>query len=250
MKTRLLIVASLAAPWLAAGAQADTLFGIYAGAGKWRQEYSGDVASGATDIDVERDLDIGDDDNNVFYFALEHGVPVLPNVRLNYADVAGSGRNVLTRSVEFRGEEFTVSENVASEVDFQQADAVLYYELLDNVVSLDLGVGARWVDGYVEVASPTDAGRADFEGVLPMLYGRFRLDLPLTGVWLGSDVMGLTYDGHDLLDASAQIGWESSVGLGFEAGWRAYMLDLDDIDQVDRADITIRGPYLAVNFHF
>ncbi len=250
MRKGLLIAASLAAPWLTGAASADTLFGVYAGAGKWQQDYSGDVASGITDIDLERDLDIGDENNNVLYLALEHGVPVLPNLRFNYADVTGDGRNTLTRTVEFRGEVFTVSEDVASEVDFEQMDAVLYYELLDNVVSLDLGIGARWVDGYVQVASTTDTGRADFKGALPMLYGRVRVDLPFTGLWVGGDLMGLTYDDHDLLDATAQLGWESPVGLGAELGWRSYQLDLDTIDDIDSADITISGPYAAINFHF
>ena len=33
--------------------QADTLFGIYAGAGTWQQEYSGDVTSGISSVDIE-----------------------------------------------------------------------------------------------------------------------------------------------------------------------------------------------------
>ncbi|MFW6094390.1 MAG: TIGR04219 family outer membrane beta-barrel protein [Pseudomonadota bacterium] len=250
MITRSLTAACLLAPWLAAGAQADTLFGIYAGAGKWQQNYEGDFASQGTAIDLEDDLDIDDEDNNVAYLALEHGVPVMPNVRANYADISGSGSSTLSRTITFRGEQFNVTQAVSSEVDFEQVDAIAYYEVLDNVVSLDLGVGARWVDGHVEVVSPTQSGRADFEGTLPMLYGRARFDLPLTGLWLGGDLMGLTYDDHDLLDATVQVGWESAVGLGAEVGYRTYRLDLDDIDEIDGADIDINGPYAAINYHF
>ncbi|MEQ8859833.1 MAG: TIGR04219 family outer membrane beta-barrel protein [Pseudomonadales bacterium] len=237
---------ALAAP----GAQAETLFGVYAGAGTWQQSFSGGIASGGEKIDVEDDLDVNDDANNVFYAALEHGVPVLPNVRMNYADVSGSGRNLLTRSVEFNGQVFTLSEDVASEVNLTQTDLVAYYEVLDNTLSLDVGVAARWVDGDVEVASASEVAGAKFEGVLPLVYARTRFDLPFTGLWVGGEAMGLAYDGHQLLDANAQLGWESPLGLGAEIGWRTLRLDLDDIDEIDSADIDISGPYAALNFHF
>lgn len=237
---------------MAGAVQADTLFGVYVGAGVWQQEYSGDVASGEEelDVDVERDLDLSEEDNNVFYFALEHGVPVLPNLRVDYADISTSGQNTLSRTITFRGETFNVSEDVSSELDFTQADLVAYYELLDNVVSLDLGLAARWVDGHVEVSADSGFGRADFEGVLPLLYLRARADLPLTGLWLGGEAMGLAYDGHQLLDAAAQVGWESPIGLGAEIGWRTFRLDLDSFEDIDNAEIDVNGPYAAINFHF
>ncbi len=235
---------------LSGAAQADTLFGVYAGAGTWQQSFSGDVASGGERVDVEDDLDIGNDTNNVLYLAVEHGVPVLPNVRLNYSDVAGDGRNLLTRSVEFNGQVFSLAENVASEVNLTQTDLVAYYEVLDNTLSLDLGVAARWVDGDVEVASATDVAAAEFKGALPLLYARGRVDLPFTGLWAGAEAMGLAYGGHQLLDVTAQVGWESPLGIGAEIGWRTLRLELDSIDEIDSADVDISGPYVALNFHF
>lgn len=251
MAKHFMATASALAALLTAGtANADRLFGVYAGAGVWQQEYSGDIASGAEDVDVERDLDLDDQNSNVLYFALEHGVPVLPNLRLNYADISTDGRNTLTRTVAFRGQTFTVSDEVRSELDLTQMDAVAYYQVLDNMVSLDLGLAARWVDGDVEVSSTSGVGRAEFEGAVPLLYGRGRADLPLTGLWVGAEAMGMAYDGHQLLDASAQVGWESPVGLGAEIGWRSYNLELDSFDNIDNAEIDISGPYAAVNFHF
>src|SRR6056297_2908400 len=218
---------------VAGTAQADSLFGLYLGAGKWEQSFSGEVASGPIEVDVETDLDLGDDRNNLFYAAFEHGVPLLPNVRVHYLDVTSSGTETLSRSIEFNGEVFSFSEVVASEVEFTQKDAVLYYQLLDNVLSLDLGIGARWLDGHAEIASSTDVGRVDFDEVGPMLYGRARVDLPFTGLWVGAELMGVAYDGDDLLDANAQIGWESPIGLGAEVGWRGMRMNLDDIGALD-----------------
>lgn len=244
----------LAALCGSAAAHGDTVFGLYAGAGAWKQEYSGDVASSDEDfaVDVESDLALDDERNNVFYLAIEHPVPVLPNLRASYTDISTTGRNVLNRTITFQDETFAVDEEVSSDVELTQAELIAYYELLDNVVSLDLGVAARWVDGHVEVVSASGAGsgRADFDGVLPLLYGRARVDLPLTGFWVGADATGLGYDGHQLLDLSAQVGWESPIGLGAELGWRRFDLELDEIEDIDGADVEIEGPYAAVNFHF
>jgi len=249
--TRHLTAAAALTALLGTGvAHGDTLFGVYAGAGTWQQGFSGGVASGGEEIDIEDDLDIGNDTNNVFYVALEHGIPVIPNFRIAHADVSGNGRNLLTRTITFNGEVFTVAEDVASEVALTQTDAVLYYEILDNVVSLDVGLAGRWVDGEVEVSSSTEVAGAEFKGVLPMLYARTRIDLPFTGLWAGAEAMGLAYDDHQLLDANAQVGWESPLGLGAEIGWRTMHLELDSIDEIDSADIDISGPYAALNFHF
>ncbi len=241
----------LAALAIAGPANADTLFGVYAGAGVWQQAYSGDAASGANDVNLERDLDLKDQHNNVFYLALEHGVPVLPNLRVSYVDLSTDGSNALGRTVTFAGQQFTVGDTVASSLDIKMTDAVAYYEVLDNVLSLDLGLAARVVDGRMEVASETaGAGRARFKGVLPMLYTRARADLPFSGFWVGGEAMGVAYDNQQFLDANAEIGWESPLGLGAELGWRTISLELDGLDDIDSAKIDISGPYAAFNFHF
>ena len=125
-------------------AQADTLFGIYAGAGTWQQEFGGDVNSGFADVSVENDLGLDDDDGNIFYVAVEHGVPVLPNVRAQLFTIDVEGDNVLSRAIEFNGQTFTVADLVSTEIELTQSDAVFYYEVLDNVVSLDLGLAVSW----------------------------------------------------------------------------------------------------------
>ena len=83
-----------------------------------------------------------------------------------------------------------------------------------------------------------------------MLYGKIRADLPLTGLWIGAQAQGKSYDDNSLIEFDAQIGWESEVGFGIEAGYRAVQIELDTFDDVDNADIDVSGPYAAVNYHF
>jgi outer membrane protein len=165
-------------------------------------------------------------------------------------DISVAGDSVLTRPIDFNGSIFFASDPIATDVHLKQTDLVLYYELLDNVVSLDLGVGGRLIDGHVEVASTLEVARAEFKGVLPMLYAKARADLPFGGFWVGAEAQGLGYDGNSLIDATAQIGWESKWGIGAEAGWRMFHMELDDYDEISGADFDVSGPYLALNLHF
>ncbi len=229
---------------------ADTLFGVYVGAGTWEQESSGEVISALSNVDVEDDLAIGDDNSTVLYVAVEHGIPFLPNVRAQHFGIDVDGSSVLSRTIEFNGQVFSVAEAVDTVVDLTQTDAVFYYEALDNVVSLDLGLSVSLIEGSFSVRSLTEATEAEFEEVIPMLYARARADLPFTGLWVGAEAQGISYDDSSLLEYNAQVGWESDFGLGFEAGYRAVELEIEAFDDVDNADIEIRGPYAAINYHF
>ena len=231
-------------------AHADTLFGVYAGAGTWQQSFSGDVTSGITAVDVEDDLNLDDDGNTVLYVAVEHGVPFLPNLRAQHVSLDVDGANTLSRTIEFNGQVFTLADDVNTVVDLTQSDAVLYYELLDNVVTLDLGLAFSLLEGSIKVASATDSADADFDEVVPMLYAKARADLPFTGFWVGAEAQGISYDGNSLTEFNAQLGWESDIGVGFEAGYRAVQIELDSFDDVDNAELEIRGPYAAINYHF
>ena len=229
---------------------ADTLFGIYAGAGTWEQQFSGDVSSGTSTVDVEDDLALDDDSNTVFYVALEHGVPLLPNIRAQHFAIDVDGSNVLSRSIEFNGETFELSEDVSTAIDLRQSDAVLYYEVLDNYLSLDVGLAVSFIEGSIDVASASQNARAEFDEVLPMAYVKTRVDLPLTGLWLGAEAQGVSYQDNSLMEFNAQLGYESKLGFGIEAGWRSVRIEVAEFDDVDSAKIDISGPYAALNYHF
>ena len=231
-------------------ASADTLFGLYVGAGGWKQDFSGDVASGVTDIDVGDDLGLEEETNNLLYIAIEHGVPALPNIRLQHMNVDVTGANVLTRTIDFNGTVFSVSDAIDTDVDVKTTDAVFYYELLDNVFSLDLGMAARHMDGYVNVESSVEFARADFDGFIPMVYGAARVDLPLTGLWVAASGMGIAFSGDTLIDVNAHVGYESDIGLGVELGWRSLRFEMEEFDDIDVAELDVSGPYAALNFHF
>jgi outer membrane protein len=229
---------------------ADSLFGVYAGVGTWKTEASGHFDTGTGRIDLNQDLGLEEDLVNTFYVAMEHGVPVLPNVEVAYVSMSAEGSGSLSRSFNLDDVTFSANETIASSVELDQQDLVLYYQMLDNWVSIDAGIAVRWLNGEIHAYSDSASGRARMEGAVPLFYGKARFDLPFSGMWLAADAKGMSFDGNELIDAKAVVGWQSKLGLGLEAGWRTYMLTLEEFDEVTGADIRVQGPFASLNYHF
>jgi outer membrane protein len=238
-----LVMGALAIP----ASHADTIFGIYASGARWNADITGDFRSeGAVDIETGQ-LGLEDTGSNVFHVAIEHGVPLMPNVRLRHTDLSWNETATITTPVTFEGSSFKGA--VTSELDFSHLDGTMYYEILDNIVSLDVGITARIFDGRISLRDATAAQELTLDAGIPMLYGNVQFDLPLTGLYAGAETNVFTLSGNTLQDSVIRIGYESSLGLGAEAGYRSLTLDLDDLQDV-YSSLESKGAYLAGTFHF
>lgn len=237
--------ASLAA--LATPAAADTIAGLYAGAGIWRAGPGGNIGVVAVDVDS---LGLSSESNAYFYVALEHPVPALPNVKLQHTRLGTSGDGILSRQFRLEDVEFSVGESVSTELDLTHTDVVMYYELLDNVVGLDLGGTLRVFNGHARAANRSRTLResVDIDLAIPMAYGRALVELP-GGFALNAEANVIGYSGNSLQDLSAHVAYafDSVVDVGVEVGYRRFALELDDDAQTD---VALDGPYVAVTLHF
>lgn len=239
-------------------ASADTI-GLFVGAGTFNPEFSGtfknsDTSDTVGEIDLEDDLDLDDDSATFFYIAIEHPIPVLPNIRLARTDMEQEGTSTLTRDITFDGETYSANAQVDSTVDLSHTDVTLYYELLDNWVNLDLGLTVRQFDGKLEITGKTSDGDTetaseDVDYPVPMLYAKAQFDLPLTGLYASVDGNFIGYGGNTFFDATGKVGYETSIGFGVEAGLRSITLEIDDEEDVE-ADMEFSGMYLAAHYHF
>lgn len=234
-------------------AQAD-IIGFEAGVSYWQQNPSGWIEDevGGTPADIEDDLSLDDESDFTFWAAFEHPIPLLPNIKLRHTPMDLSGSGNVSREFTFRGETYSANADVDSSLQLDQTDFILYYELLDNWVSLDLGANIKYIDGELNVtgtsAGATASETLSFSAPIPMLYGRALAALPFTGLSVGAEASGIAYSGNNLVDASAFLRYEVMV-LGVEAGYRYQQLELDDVDDVS-ADIEISGPYLGLYADF
>lgn len=229
--------------------QADTL-GVWVGANGWQQNYDGEVQSGQSNIDIEDELGLDDETNYNYYFALEHPIPIIPNILIQHTELDISASNMLTRNIDFEGITYPIGTTIKTNSDLTHTDATLYYEVLDNWVSLDLGLTARAFEEGVAISEPT-AGESelDIDDVIPLLYVAIKFELPLTGLYIRGDANGISYDDDTLIDYKLSIGYETGLGLGLELGYRSFDLDYEDDDN-ETADVTVDGGYAGIFFHF
>ena len=238
---------ALCAALASTAASADTILGFDATAGAWMPSYSGGV--GVDNFDVE---EFGLAEDNVTYLqaALEHPIPLVPNILVAHSNIETNGSTTLGEFVTFNDETFFIGTEVAADINLSHTDATLYYEILDNWVNLDLGLTARQFNGEMTVVSQFQSEEIEFSGVLPMVYGVARFDLPFTGWSIVAQGNGTGYKGDSLTDVTAKIRWDFVPALDFavEAGYRAMTLDIQELDAL-QSDLEIKGPYLGLSLH-
>lgn len=224
---------------------ADTVLGFYAGTNYWNYGMSGKIQSTFSQ-NQQVDIDFDNNSNNVFYAALEHPVPFLPNFKLQQNTIQSDGLINVSGFTNFPGQSF----NVSSDIDFSHTDLMLYYEVLDNWVNLDLGLSFKYFDGYSEFNYETMIDdRSDFDDLIPMLYAKGKIDLPFTGFSASATLEALSFDSNKVTDLNLAVSYESKSGIGAEVGYRSMTVDLVNIGDLT-SDIDIDGFYLGVNFHF
>ena len=231
-------------------AMADTIGGVYLGADLHFADAKGSFGQTGNQQNFEFD----DKNLSSFYIKLEHPVPLLPNIKLQRNSLTSDGTTTLNRTFEFDNQVFAVGTDVAQDLDLSNIDATFYYEILDNdLVSLDLGVTAKYIDGDITVASQGQSATQDLSAVIPMgyLYGSF--GLLGTGTKVFAEVNYVSYDGSSLSDMQFGVAYELidslAVDLALKAGVKKTKLELDDIDNLD-ADLTFDGAFISAELHF
>lgn len=248
-----IIAFSILGSMCCASASADTLLGVYIGGHGWNMDTEG----GFSNTTSLTNFDFDTETKGSFYAALEHPIPLIPNVKVRQTEMDSAGDVTLTTSFTFGDQLFTSQSNLATDVDVSNTDVILYYELFDNdLISFDFGLNGKYVDGSIFVQDTTDAtvsALEDFSGVVPMVYSRLEVGLPFTGWGVYAEGSYLSIDDHTLSDYQAALTYEFvdnlAVDMTFELGYRAVVLELDDLDDI-YSDLEFTGAYAGLEIHF
>lgn len=210
-------------------ASASTVAGFGVEADYYVPEAKGDFRY--TDNGVTTDTHFNGDDDSVYQVGVyfEHPVPLLPNIRADF-----------TPETSFTGTDSIAGTNT---VKFSQIDTTLYYELLDNVVDLDIGLTGKFIDGEV-----TGAVNQSFDVVIPMVYVGAGVKIPALPIRLDADLKHVRYSGNSISDMRIKAVWEVMAGLEAVAGYRYESLKLDEDDIY--STLKIQGPFIGVGYRF
>ncbi|MAH27838.1 TIGR04219 family outer membrane beta-barrel protein [Pseudoalteromonas sp. ACER1] len=250
------LAAALSMACLAPTAQADTLLGLYLGVDGWQSDNSGSFAQDGNLQSFKFD----DETFTSYYAALEHPVPLIPNIKLKYTELELNGDTTLDETFSFGGSDYVVGTQVGTVSDLSHVDYILYYEIFDNdLVSIDLGVNAKQFDGEIVVTGTSQEGgqntteRVDFSGFVPLVYGRAEVGLPLTGLSVFFEGSLLAIDDSKVQDYQAGIAYalldNLAIDMDIKAGYRSMTLELDDIDDI-YTDLDASGPFAGIQVHF
>ena len=199
-------------------ASAAMILGFDAGVYVWQTSTTGTVG-----VDDSAGME---GDNNVAYFAFEHPIPFVPNVKLQTTDmVAASGTNT---------------------IDLSHTDSILYYEILDNFISVDIGLTSRAFDGSYDVGT----GVQSMTDTSILLYGSAEVIIPITGLSAGMEVhQDFGADDNKISDIKIRVRYEILGGLGLELGQRTVTMTLNE-SAPNTSNLEFDGTYLALTYTF
>ncbi len=237
---QLVCIAVLASPFMA---HADTLaFSI--GGGIWNESPSGNFQTtiDPENVDIVDNLFWDDESQGYFFVTVEHFVPIIPNVRLMHTkiDHSGSGNSTFT----FDGIDFTG--NVNNDFSMETTDLIAYYEVLDNIVSLDIGLNIRnlKIDYTITSTSTGDTTSDSISETIPMLYAMVGAS-PWPDLIISAELSYIGYSDSGFSDLTAKIAYTTIFMVGFEAGYRKQNFELDDIADTN-ANLDFDGIFAGV----
>lgn len=186
------------------------------------------------DTSLHSDQDLDTQGTVQLSVAVEHPIPLIPNVKLRYANLDSETKAETLGQANY-------------EINLDQTDLILYYEILDNIVSADIGLGASNLDGDIKNLL---GQKSDIEETLPIIYVSGEVKLPFTGLSAKAEVTYSDFDDKRMTDAQAELKYDFVdnllVDFGIKGGYRILNIDLDDQEQ----KFEFKGPYVGLDVHF
>jgi outer membrane protein len=243
---QLVCIAALVSPFMA---NADTL-SISAGGGVWNESPSGNfqTTTDLVDVDVEDSLFWDKESQGYFFITIEHFIPIIPNVRLMHTKIDHSGSGDTDLGFDFDGQTF--SGIVSNDFSIETTDLIAYYEVLDNVVSLDLGLNIRHLEIDYTITSESAGSTASdsISETIPMLYAMVGAS-PWPDLIISAELSYIGYSGSGFSDFTAKIAYTTEFFVGLEAGYRKQSFELDDIADTN-ANLDFDGIFAGAYLKF
>lgn len=230
---------------------ADTVLGGYVGVQGWNMSAEG----GFSQDESIASFSFEEEANTNFYAALEHPIPLIPNIKLSRTTLETSGATTIDSQFTFGDEVYLVDSTLSTDLELTTTDYILYYEILDNdLISIDIGISGKQLEGDIRVVDENGrASQQNINTVIPMGYGRVQVGLPFTGLSLYAEGSGLAIDDDSFTDYQVALSYsfvESlALDMSIQAGYRSTEIDINDIDDI-YADLTFEGAFIGLAFDF
>ncbi|MCF6287607.1 MAG: TIGR04219 family outer membrane beta-barrel protein [Proteobacteria bacterium] len=222
---------------------ADTIFGIDIGVQTWLYNNSGDLIANNENYNALEEIDLNSENSNSIFIAVEHGVPFLPNFKLQHT-------NFTTKDFVPQETCPPVFPNICfpkTQIDLSHTNMTFYYEILDNWLNLDLGLSAIYFGGEVDFDTGLDAD-VNFSKIVPAVYAKAMFEFPITDFSASLTANIGKFTTNSIIDYELAAQYKIGLGFNVEAGLRQQTIDFGN-DGVDvSSDAT--GVFAGLNLHF
>ena len=227
------------------------------GVGGWSQTPKGIATENIAGSTGSNLFDEKEDTSLYAWLLIKHPVPILPNIRLEYADISADG----VADGSWGG---SPAISAPSHFKLKEYDIIPYYNILDNTfwLTLDLGLDFKYIKyDYNIEGTPAvgpipafDAYQNSSNFVVPLLYARVRVQIPVTGLAVESDLKYVTYNGSTIYDFRAKVDYTFDITPvfqpGLEIGYRTQKIKIDDSSADIHSDVDFSGVYAGAIIRF
>ncbi|MDB2386872.1 TIGR04219 family outer membrane beta-barrel protein [Shewanella sp.] len=231
-------------------AHAATVIGFEIGGDYWQADTGGTFAEKGQ---PQQDFNYDNSSQGSIWVAVEHPVPLVPNVKIRQNKISDDGGANVT-NFNFAGKQYKGA--ITTDTDLSNTDFVLYYELLDNdIVSLDFGAAYKLMDGNVRVhqvlASGNKHSEKSIDSGIVMGYVDAQVGVPGLGLYGFTDIM-MGVDESNVYDYSVGLGWNfdgTALDYRVRVGYRDFQFNVNNFDGVT-ADTQFNGYFAGVEIAF
>ncbi len=230
------------------------------GAGVWSQTPSGyaERTDGDGTLNLNGKYTSAEESSSEIYawLLIKHPIPILPNIRLEYVTLTDEG----TTKGSIDGVPLPLG-GAPTSFDVTQFDIVPYYNILDNTfwTTIDLGLDIKVIQTDTAVGAVSSFGVTLYDGytssdttVVPLLYVRTRVEIPVTNIGFEADVKAISDGTNTMYDIRAKVDYTLDfipvVQPALEVGYRVQQLTVDDGDT--QVDLNYSGIYAGLMLRF
>ncbi|OAL82658.1 hypothetical protein AY605_11790 [Acinetobacter sp. SFD] len=171
--------------------------------------------------------------------AVEHPLPLLPNAKIRYVNLDSNSEQSSPAN--------------AADIELNNIDYILYYELLDTVVHADIGAGLNNLDGTVRNLNAGALNQYDLDEYSPLLYATVGVKLPFTGMSAKAEAIYTHGSDSKKTEVQAELQYDFIdnllVDVGAKVGYRMMQVDFEQ-DQRPDLRLEFKGPYIGLDVHF
>jgi outer membrane protein len=249
--TRIVFAAS-ALLMLTIGSAEAEFIGLNLGIHPAKVPFANNFTNSSSSIDLVDDLNVDDPQQSSMVLILEHPISLLPNLRYQGFNLDSSDRSSTDPGINFNGGALSAGNDASSSFDLNHDDIVLYYQLLNRWVNIDMGLDLKRFDGRISSSGLT-TGNVEVDETIPLLHLSARVPLPINGLYLGADInsniIDLGISASSAQDSTIKLGYESGTGLGIEGGIKSFSLQLNDTNNLN-TDLEYDGLFLNGYYNF